>query len=135
MKWSVFGQNVNFAWRNYSVCSSLQNAWSSSCKGSPTAFSFPTDVPDTQLLHQVGKLGARPDISLIAVETQSRVKWLTELMQWCWKQDPTERPPFAGMTSFKLCVLRLPLSELFSRIKEKWAGSSEFDQAAKTDRY
>lgn len=63
--------------------------------------------PDSLVEHRI-EHGDRPDVSLCLKEEKEKKAAVTELMKHCWKQKPSDRPDFNGMSRFvmerRMCI-------------------------------
>lgn len=54
------------------------------------------------------KDGDRPDVELCLKEEKEKKTAVIELMEHCWKQNPSDRPDFNGMSRFaterRMCI-------------------------------
>ncbi|XP_007545714.1 receptor-interacting serine/threonine-protein kinase 3-like isoform X1 [Poecilia formosa] len=98
--------------------------------------------PDSLVKHRI-EAGDRPDVSLCLKEEEEKKKEVIELMESCWKQNPSDRPDFNGIRivqklepifSVHKAGIGAAIQKVLSKLEQNQSGSSsQFSQANSAD--
>ncbi|XP_017160684.1 receptor-interacting serine/threonine-protein kinase 2-like isoform X2 [Poecilia reticulata] len=96
--------------------------------------------PDSLVEHRI-KAGDRPDVSLCLEEEDEKKREVIELMESCWKQNPSDRPDFNGIVrklepvfSVHEAGIGAAIQKVFSKLEQNQSrSSSQFSQANVAD--